>query len=331
MEDKKSTLAFYVDDLLVRNLWETLDVEVEEHKFEILFDVYLVKNGQHEKLITKGDLVTPAFINMLKQNHQNTYIPLEQKELLRDYMKEHVLDVLKGSYATKEEKSKILYDNTTTVIKDLFDQPITPKSIGTAKEAVNSVIDTVLNGNVTLEALLNVTSYDYYTYTHSVDVAVYSIVLAKKLNLSEETIRIIGESAILHDIGKTKIPSDIVNKNGKLTVEEFEIIKHHPTYGYEILLANGEKDKNILSGVLEHHEKIDGTGYPNKLKGSQISPIAMIISCADIFDALTTKRSYKDPFSSYDALSIMEKQMLGGLNKKILREFVLLMGNGLIK
>ena len=175
---------------------------------------------------------------------------------------------------------------------------------------------------------MNVTSYDYYTYTHCVDVTIYSLSLGKTLRLSKAELEDLGTSAILHDIGKSKIDYDIVNKKGRLTDEEFTAMKQHPVFGYDIALENGITDERILSGIRHHHEKLDGYGYPDKLKKEDLTMFAQIIAVADIFDALTTKRSYKEAFTSFDALMLMKKEMSTQLNEQILSNFIKLLYYG---
>lgn len=129
-------------------------------------------------------------------------------------------------------------------------------------------------------------------------------------------------AAILHDLGKSKIDYDIINKNGKLTDEEFSQMKDHPALGHEIALILGITDERILSGIRHHHEKMEGGGYPDNIRGEEISQFARIIGVCDVFDALSTKRSYKDPMSSYESLHLMKQQMRGHLDMEMVDAFI---------
>lgn len=146
---------------------------------------------------------------------------------------------------------------------------------------------------------------DEYTFKHSVDVATMSMVVAKQMGLTQEEVFDIGISGLLHDIGKSKIPPEILNKPGKLTDEEFAIMKQHSVYGYNILKANKEIKDTIKLAVLQHHEKINGQGYPMGISSPQICPFAKILSVIDIYDALVTKRPYKEAFSQRDAVEML--------------------------
>lgn len=146
---------------------------------------------------------------------------------------------------------------------------------------------------------------DEYTFKHSVDVAVMSMMVAKKLGLPKEEIYDIGIAGLLHDIGKSRIPNEILNKPGKLTDEEFEIMKQHPMYGYEILKGKEELKQSIKLAVLQHHEKINAAGYPLGMERIQICPFAKIIAVSDIYDALVTERPYKKGFTQRDAVEMI--------------------------
>jgi putative nucleotidyltransferase with HDIG domain len=171
--------------------------------------------------------------------------------------------------------------------------------------------------------MARVLSYDYYTYSHSVNVCLYAIAIGKKLSLSDSELSELAHGAILHDIGKSKISDKILNKEGPLDEAEFETMKTHTTVGEAILEKLGEKSKIKLDSVLSHHEKMDGSGYPQGLKGEEIPYYAQIIAVADVFDALTTKRSYKEALGSFAALRIMRDKMGEHLAQKPLNALIL--------
>jgi HD-GYP domain-containing protein (c-di-GMP phosphodiesterase class II) len=142
------------------------------------------------------------------------------------------------------------------------------------------------------------------------------------LGVAGKDLEVLGMAAILHDLGKSKIDYDIINKNGKLSDEEFTQMKLHPALGHEIALKLGIEDERILTGIRHHHEKIAGGGYPDQIKGDEISYFARIIGVCDVFDALSTKRSYKDPMSSFESFKLMKDQMKGHLDMDIVNAFI---------
>ncbi len=146
---------------------------------------------------------------------------------------------------------------------------------------------------------------DEYTFKHSVDVATISMILAKQMNMSQKDIHDIGVTGLLHDIGKTKVPPEILNKPARLTDEEFDIMKKHSLFGYHMIKDRTEFNNSICLGVLQHHEKINGNGYPLGFDEHKICPYAKILAVADIYDALVTKRPYKEAFSQRDAVEMI--------------------------
>ncbi len=191
---------------------------------------------------------------------------------------------------------------------------------------INAVIDDFIGniniGKGTILNLLDLKDYDDYTYTHSINVSLLSIILAKKLNYSDDIMKIIGTAGLLHDLGKILIPVEILNKPAKLNAAEFEIMKKHPVYGYEILKSTSSYNLPVLEIVLSHHEKISGTGYPLGKKNEEITELAQIVSVADFFDAITSARSYKPAKPFWFALIEINKEISKSFSPKIARMFI---------
>lgn len=176
-------------------------------------------------------------------------------------------------------------------------------------EKVQSVIESILieiqrTKNVS-KLLSDVYIHDDYTYAHCTNVTIYALAMAVELKLTRGEINVIGMGAMMHDIGKILIPKDILNKKGKLTTEEFDEIKKHTEFGWEIL--RNEPAVNSLSAncAYQHHEKLDGTGYPRGIKGNEISRYARHLAIADVFDALTSNRSYRKAMLPHEAMEIL--------------------------
>lgn len=188
----------------------------------------------------------------------------------------------------------------------------------------NMLLDTELeqtNVNTLIAIAIFLEKRDVYTQGHSERVSELSEKLAKRMRLEKKFIATMCRAAALHDIGKIGIRDDILNKPGKLTEEEFEVIKEHPEIAARMLKPlNFLQDS--LQGILYHHEKYDGTGYPQKLKGDQIPIEAQIITVADVYDALTTDRPYRKAFTSEEAISMMMEMNKKNFNPDILREFL---------
>ncbi|MET3290268.1 UNVERIFIED_CONTAM: putative nucleotidyltransferase with HDIG domain [Brevibacillus sp. OAP136] len=145
---------------------------------------------------------------------------------------------------------------------------------------------------------------DEYTAGHNFRVAMYGLQLAQAMNLNSELLRALARGGLIHDVGKIQIPSEILNKPGKLDSDERSVIEQHPVIAYEMCKYIGFMTEE-LSVIRHHHEKWDGTGYPDKLKGTEISLLARILAIADVYDALTSRRSYREPWSQERALQVI--------------------------
>ena len=151
-------------------------------------------------------------------------------------------------------------------------------------------------------------TYDDYTYAHSVNVAVICCVIGVGMELPEEDLLGLVTAALLHDLGKLSIPPEILNKPGRLTPEEYQVMKSHATVSYELLKERWDVSAQVKSAVLFHHENVDGSGYPQGLEGHEQTLFTKILHVADVYDALVSKRPYKNPYSPYEA----SEYLMGG-------------------
>jgi putative nucleotidyltransferase with HDIG domain len=167
---------------------------------------------------------------------------------------------------------------------------------------------------------------DEYTYMHSVAVCALMIALARQLGLSEAETRDAGLAGLLHDVGKMMIPDKVLNKPGKLTDDEFTLVKNHPLEGHKLLLEGKNINAVTLDVCLHHHEKIDGSGYPHRLKADQISLFAKMGAVCDVYDAITSNRPYKNGWNPAESISRMTEWSKGHFDEHVFRSFVKSLG-----
>ena len=224
-----------------------------------------------------------------------------------------------------EKKSKIVYQCSLQLMGRLLDDPRT-ENIREAKAGIAEMVDLIIADDATSAALLKITSYDYYTYTHSVNVGFYSVLLAKELfkGSAAHNMHELGAGFFLHDIGKVRIDPAIINKPGKLTEDEMTVIRTHPGQGYQLLAETKQLTEECKIIVLQHHERQDGSGYPQKLTGDEIHIYGRICCIADVYDALTAERSYKKRMDTFSALKLMKEQLLNHFNQELFEKFVML-------
>lgn len=197
---------------------------------------------------------------------------------------------------------------------------------GGAKKLVEEISDSVTRNPTALISLARLKTVDDYTYMHSVAVCAMMVALAKQLKLDEDQTRLAGLAGLMHDLGKATIPMEILNKPGKLSDGEFEIVKRHPEGGHALLLTGLDVDPAVLDVCLHHHEKVDGSGYPKGLKDSQISLFAKMGAVCDVYDAITSNRPYKVGWDPAESLRRMAEWAKGHFDTQVFQAFVKSLG-----
>jgi putative nucleotidyltransferase with HDIG domain len=198
--------------------------------------------------------------------------------------------------------------------------------VGGARQLVEDISDSVSRNPGAIISLARLKTADDYTYMHSVAVCAMMVALARQLGLDEVQTRSCGMAGLLHDLGKVAMPKEVLNKPGKLTDAEFAVMKTHPTEGYKMLMASNGVDPVALEVVLHHHEKMDGSGYPEQLQGEQISLYSKMGAVCDVYDAITSNRPYKTGWDPAESLRKMAEWANGHFDRKVFQAFVKSMG-----
>lgn len=227
-----------------------------------------------------------------------------EDELIPEDIKEKI-EKIKVSDPAKIELTESVKARVSEGIQYMYQNTEADNFTETTSNIANDLMSAVLDNDAIAVDISTLKVSDEYTFKHSVDVATMSMVVAKKHGLSEQQIYEIGVAGLLHDVGKSKIPNEILNKPGRLDDNEFAMMKQHTLFGFKILKDKSDIKDEIKLGVLQHHEKINGKGYPQGLPENKINTYAKILSVVDIYDALVTKRPYKEPFSQRDAVEMI--------------------------
>jgi HD-GYP domain-containing protein (c-di-GMP phosphodiesterase class II) len=319
---------------------------IKESYFSVHFDLILRNENAHYDLFVnasslkekerfvrifpRGDHLSEFDLSSFKTKYLQLYVPESQRHL---YMQ----SLVKSGAYTDVEKANVLKSSALNYLNQIFDKnkefntEVLSQSIEGCREVVELMVDVLDDYSIDdLKGLIGDLSFhDFYTYDHSINVSMYCISIYKTLfpNAPRTEIVHAGLGGLLHDLGKIKIPTSILNNPGGLSQEEYEQIKKHPGFGIELLLSGQVKvqasiDLSIIARVVhEHHENVDGTGYPNKLKGEDIHLMAKVCTIADFFDALTTKRSYNQIITVAEAANVMRKFRGKKLDEKIFDVF----------
>jgi HD-GYP domain-containing protein (c-di-GMP phosphodiesterase class II) len=192
----------------------------------------------------------------------------------------------------------------------------------TAQGLVEEINDSVIRNPGALISLARLKTADDYTYMHSVAVCALMVGFARQLKLSDEQTKLAGMAGLMHDLGKAAVPLSVLNKPGKLTEAEFSVVRSHPVAGYHMLKAAAHVPEAVLDACLHHHEKIDGSGYPDQLKGDSISVIARMTAIADVYDAITSDRPYKRGWDPSESLRRMAEWTTTHFDARLFQAFV---------
>ncbi len=266
-----------------------------------------VFNDNGQLIIAEGTEVKENHIDYIKNlNLMYVIIQLPPEQMKR------FVDQQKKDEALQEK-----YRHSVTKFKDIY------KDIKLGSKLLEKDVDGIImplleeidKGANLVEKIWQIQQNDEYTFEHSVQVSIFSALMGKWLKLHKRDIKELAIAGLLHDLGKCNIPDSILNKPASLDDEEFNIMKNHPILGYMILI--GSKDfysDKIMQGVLQHHERCDGSGYPSALLGSQIHPYARLVAIADIYSAMTSDRVYRPKLCPFVVAEQMYQESQGQLD-----------------
>lgn len=281
-------------------------------------DVASTSARDYRTLIIKGTMLTTDMIALLRSKGIKSVaiegrVDLESRPTGSE-MGTVAVDVVELPQQD-EEQEEVMNEHISkalTQLETIFDENHEVRELSqVAVKQVDAMADDIIadignDSSYLGNQMIALQNYDDYTYKHCLRVAMLSTSISAELGLSAKDIKEVVTAALLHDIGKSGVEHDIVIKPGKLTDEEFEKIKEHPVIGYNTLKRSKCYNSNIMSGVLFHQEKYDGSGYPTGVKGQKIPLIARIITVADVFDALTSNRPYRKPWSVAETEEYMQ-------------------------
>jgi HD-GYP domain-containing protein (c-di-GMP phosphodiesterase class II) len=230
------------------------------------------------------------------------------------------------------EESRQTYMRTLNVTREVFKSARVGGTVGvrTARKALRGVVDQVLKDEGSILGLTTLRDFDEYTYVHSVNVCILAVALGRRLGLSKLQLLDLGLAAVLHDVGKARIPLEILNKRGSLTNEEFDVVRQHTWKGVLSLMAmpfGGSRPWRAMTVAFEHHQRVDLSGYPRVRRPRQLSLFSRIVAVADSFDAATSKRVYREvTWTPADVLRDMRDTTRHGLDPVVVKAFINMVG-----
>lgn len=244
-------------------------------------------------LLRAGTELNSSYINKIREMGV-FYVYVEDERLDDVKVDDESISVLKQN--TMESMSKIM--KNTAMVSD-------KKAMGEYIKTVEDLISYVSESKDITKSLYDIQTHSNATYVHSISVCIMSAIIGHGMKMDSSSIKELGVAAILHDVGKTQLPRSIVEKKGNLSGEELQQYKEHPYLGAMLLKKNIRISENIVKGVQQHHERVDGKGYPYGLTGKSISKFARIICVSDVYDTITNSKDYKKAFSPNDSYELI--------------------------
>ncbi len=289
-----------------------------------LTDTYSTKG---QLVLPKDTVITKSIINKLVANSV-LFVEISDEvadtDVGLDLMSEFIVDT-EAITKTKEYKTfKRRYERNIEVMSEHFNDIVhknAPAEVDTMLANTMNIMESTDSPLSIFTMMSTLKNYDDSTFNHSLNVALICNIFGQWLNLSSEQIELLTACGLFHDVGKLLIPEHIIKKPGKLTPEEYALVKTHTQQGYD-LLKKRKADLHIQYSALMHHEKCDGTGYPLSLAGDQIDWCAQIITIADIYEAMTAKRVYREAMSPFTVISNFEEDGLKKYNPRYLLTFL---------
>ncbi|MEM9368854.1 MAG: HD domain-containing phosphohydrolase [Planctomycetota bacterium] len=268
-----------------------------------------VESTDEVKLYRGGDYpLKPSDIEQLRTRGVNQlFIAPESREAYQDYLRELTSnDEIDVDVAAR---TTALNEVVLSVLQGTFDGRDSGQAVDVATELGGMAADVVTRDDFAAVDLFKVLNHDYATFTHSANVAYYAGMLASELGHDRDTVQKIITGGLVHDLGKLQIPDSILCKPGRLTDEEFDAIRMHPITGFRQLAHRDDLTAGQLMMVYQHHERVDGTGYPVGVDEHEIHPWAKICAVVDVYEAVTSQRPYRKPMPRTRALEILQKDI----------------------
>ena len=295
------------------------------------FDLYLrneSKGGDKYVLFCRGgeQVNSDRKEEFLNRNAQKLYISRDDTDKYLEYQEKNLNELINNENKSTLEKSGTVYQVAENIVEDLLDDPKSGQNMKRASEWVNSTVMHIVQDENAFSSLFEVASNDYSTYTHSINTSVIGLLFGKYLSLTQYELDCLGRGLMLHDVGKLSLPPKVINKSGTVSGDEYNAIKRHPKLGLDLLVHRNDIDALSLKVVIQHHENQDGSGYPYGIGGSDIHLFGSIARIIDVYDAMTTNRSYAKAKRPFAVLAEMKNKMSHCFNEELLREFICFLG-----
>jgi HD-GYP domain-containing protein (c-di-GMP phosphodiesterase class II) len=315
--------------MIYMELFRPIPIDVIQINEKSVVDLYIKHEDSFMPFLEKGGIFTRD--HLIELNHyciSRIYIRGTDANAFEEYVHSYSEMILNDSTVPYKVKEATFYVSSIHALRKAVIDPNSER-IEEIKNTLKPLFKNIMKDKVLLNDLFSIADHDFNTYKHCINVGIYATSLAMHFyegdsTASIESLERQSYGYFLHDIGKTRIPLSILRKQGKLSQEEWIIMKKHPEWSYNILMETGHLTEEAAYISMQHHERPDGSGYPFGMK--DIHPCARICAIADIFDALISVRSYKSPMKPLDAIEIIKKEAYTEFDKSLVNTFIKMLG-----
>ncbi len=284
---------------------------------QLPFNLYLRLNSKLMIYLRAGDKIEKEKLLMLNRRDtgESFFIPEDQRGDFKAYVHSQII----STELSVREKAQVLRESSMTLMEELYEHPDVNQALANSQPLIQDFVEFMGADPAGMSELISLSSHDFYTYNHSLDVGIYSLGLADTLGFKGKQLEDMGVAALFHDVGKRQINLDILCKKGGLNDAEWSQMQKHPQYGLAILNDQANATEGVKAACFEHHESWAGNGYPQQLIADEIHPFARIVALTDTYDAMTTQRSYNTPLKPIDAVTMMKEKLANRYDPDMLK------------
>jgi len=296
------------------------------------FDLYAPDHsGRLVLFCREGYPITERHMDVLSRRDRNFYICSDDQGAYVEYAAKRIGSIISDPSIRVSDKASIVHSVGKRTVRNLLDSPRSGQRLDQSDNVVSNYVDLILSSPDAAGDLFALTSHDSYSFSHAINVCTFCLLIGECIfGNDRKKLHLLGLGGLLHDIGMTQIDTGIIFKTSSLSDYEFAQIKRHPIFSDDIISGHG-LPREVASAGRSHHERLDGSGYPDGLKGDEIHPFARITAVADVYDAITTDRVYRKQRPHIDALSIIaedkekyDPKALSALLRVVLRNDLLI-------
>ncbi len=279
------------------------------------FDIFVQIGERHIHYLRAGDRLAAEKIKNFERKAPDAFFLYASE---RENYKKYVRERMGSEELPARDKALILRESSMSIVEELFESPDLGRALNESKQVITEFVSFIDQDPEAIAHLIGLSSHDFYTYNHSLDVSIYSLGLGKVAGFRGNELHELGQGALFHDVGKRHVSVDIICKTGPLDDTEWAQMQKHPQYGL-MILNNYPVSNAVKACCFEHHESFLGNGYPQQLSGPEIHPMAKIVAVTDTYDALTTKRSYNSPLTPTEAVNFMKEKLSARYDPELMK------------